>query len=619
MWLGLAGVCLSAAYGQAVSGQSAGPNAGDVAGPPPSTAGIFPLNEVKRGMMATAWTVFEGTKPEPMQVEILGVLKGGRGPRQDMILARLKGEKPEYTGVVAGMSGSPVYIDGKLLGALSYRIGQFSKEPIAGITPIAAMLEVKDLGDKDLAGQREANGPEIAEKTALTTLKSSPSGVLSLENGAAAAENFAAIDTPLTMVGFSPDAIKLWKDRMAGSGLDAVASGGMAGASGGDFGPVVPGSAVSLELMRGDLEMAATCTVTYIDAKHLLACGHPVMQNGAVSLPMTSTEVLATLASPLNAFKIINTGNEIGSFTEDRDAAIGGILGLKAHMIPVSLDITGAGMAAATEHVEVLDHPALTGSAVLVSVFQLLQQSNRGGALTSYHITGEIRVAGMEPVPVDAWGVPGETMAAPLMAALQVGDAFNRLYANVARRTAVEGVRLHVEAVPEDVREALESVRLVSSSIVHAGDRVVVEATVRPWQQEARNVRLSFRVPAGAAPGTLRLLVSGAATLDRTLDAARPQGAAMDLAGAAARLRDQHAADQVYLSVLEPAALASVDGRTLTELPLSMTNTMEPERGGVDAMLHGESLVVAAQVPAGGVLFGQQLLNLRVEAGGGLE
>ena len=183
----------------------------------------------------------------------------------------------------------------------------------------------------------------------------------------------------------------------------------------------------------------------------------------------------------------------------------------------------------------------------------------------------------------------------------------------------MEAVRLKVETIPRDMRTQLESARLVSSSIVHAGDRVVVEATVRPWQQEARNVRLSFRVPAGAAPGTLRLLVSGAATLDRTLDAARPQGAAMDLAGAAARLRDQHAADQVYLSVLEPAALASVDGRTLTELPLSMTNTMEPERGGVDALLHGESLVVAAQVPAGGVLFGQQLLNLRVEAGGGLE
>jgi hypothetical protein len=579
------------------------------AGPPPSSSGIFPLAQVKRGMMATAWTVFEGTKPESMQVEILGVLKGARGPKHDMILARLRGEKPEYTGVVAGMSGSPVYIDGKLLGALSYRIGQFSKEPIAGITPIAQMLEVRDAGDKDLADGKIEQASLIAPKVWAA------GGV----SGAEAPENFTAIETPLTMSGFGPEAIRLWKERMAGTGLDAVAAGGQGGSSDADFGPVEPGSAVSLQLMRGDMEMAATCTVTYLDAKHLLACGHPVMQNGAISLPMTATEVVATLASPLNAFKIVNTGREIGAFTEDRDAAIGGVLGLKARMIPVSVETTGAGMTAETDHVEVLDHPALTGSAVLVSVYQILMQSNRGGAETSYHVTGEIALKGMEPVPVNAWGVPSEQMASPLMAALMVGDAFNRLYANAARQTPIEGVRLKVEAVPADMRETLESVRLISSSIVHPGDRVEVEATVRPWQQPVRNVRLSFQVPVSTAPGTVRLLVSGASTVDRTLDAARLPGSGMDLAGAVARLRDQHAADQVYVSVLIPEAQASIDGRTLAGLPLSVANTMEQERGGVDAALHGESLVVAAQASAGGVLTGQQLLSVRVEAGGGLE
>ena len=115
------------------------------AGPPPSSGGIFPLKEVKKGLKATAWTVFQGDTPEPMDVEILGVLRGARGPGQDMILAQLHGTKPEYTGVVAGMSGSPVYIGARLLGSLSYRIGEFSKDPIAGITPIEQMLEVRDL------------------------------------------------------------------------------------------------------------------------------------------------------------------------------------------------------------------------------------------------------------------------------------------------------------------------------------------------------------------------------------------------------------------------------------------------------------------------------------------
>ncbi len=164
------------------------------AGPPPSTGGIFPLSEVHRGLMATAWTVFTGTKPEPMQVEILGVLKGARGPGHDMILAQLHGTKPEYTGVVAGMSGSPVYIGDKLLGSLSYRIGQFSKDPIAGITPIAQMLEVRDIpvGDQTLlaALPRKKDPGPMGEEPA-----------------------FVPMETPLVMSGFHPEAVRLWQQK----------------------------------------------------------------------------------------------------------------------------------------------------------------------------------------------------------------------------------------------------------------------------------------------------------------------------------------------------------------------------------------------------------------------
>jgi hypothetical protein len=166
---GIAGVVLAAGLlGAAqVSAQPAGTDAANLAGPPASTHGFFPLSEVKPGLEATAWTVFQGSKPEPMRVKILGVLRGGRGPGHDMILAVLEGEKPEYTGVVAGMSGSPVYVGDKLLGSLSYRIGQFSKDPIAGITPIAQMLEVRDLPSLDLPrGQADFATPaEAAAET----------------------------------------------------------------------------------------------------------------------------------------------------------------------------------------------------------------------------------------------------------------------------------------------------------------------------------------------------------------------------------------------------------------------------------------------------------------------
>jgi hypothetical protein len=584
------------------------------AGPPPSSVNIFPLSQVHRGLTGTAWTVFEGTVPEPMEVEILGVLHGARGPHRDLILARLHGAKPEYTGVVAGMSGSPVYIDGRLAGALSYRIGQFSKEPIAGITPIEQMLEVRDLpqiqGPVQIA-KNEAGGIESGGLT------------------------FSAMETPLMMSGFQPEAIQVWKQQVAGTGLDVIsAGGGLSGSSetvsdkaggqahpmgeaAGDYGPIVPGSAISLQLVRGDLEIAATCTVTYVDPKQLLACGHPVLQAGPVSLPMTSTEVLATLASPMNAFKIVNTGNVVGAFTEDRDAAIAGVMGGTARMIPVSISVND-GAKTEERRVDVLDLPSLTPQAVLVSVYQILLESNQSSALTSYHVSGEIKVRGQAPVPVNAWGTPGEAMAAQLAAAFGVADGFNRMYANATRLEPMESVRLHIEVLPRDMRTELESVRLISSSIVHAGDTVEVEATLRPWEQPARNVRIPFKIPARLEPGTLRLMVGSAATLDRTLEAARPQGQQATEAAVSARLRGLHAADQVYVSLLLPESQASMPGTTLDSLPLSMANTMESERSGVEVGLHGESVVVAAQAPAGGVLSGQQILTLRVESGGGL-
>jgi len=599
----LAGSCEGTAFAQATASKVT-PSA---SAPPPSSVGIFPLSQVHRGLQGTAWTVFEGTVPEPMDVEILGVLRGARGPHRDLILARLHGTKPEYTGVVAGMSGSPVYIDGKLAGALSYRIGQFSKEPIAGITPIEQMLEVRDLPVRKLTNESPL---QIAERN--------------VDGIGQSGMSFSAMETPLLMSGFQPEAIRVWKEQVAGTGLDLIsAGGGMVGggqpedSATGDYGPIVPGSAVSLQLVRGDLEIAATCTVTYVDPKQLLACGHPVLQAGPVSLPMTSTEVVATLASPLNAFKIVNTGNVIGAFTEDRDAAIGGVLGARARMIPVSISVEN-GKETIERKVEVLDLPSLTPQAVLVTVYQILLESNQSSAETSYHVTGEISVHGQEPVPVNAWGTPGETMASQLAAAFGVADGFNRLYTNATRQEPMEGVRLHIETIPRDLRTELESVRLISSSIVHAGDTVEIEATLRPWEQPARNVRIPFTVPARMEPGNIRLMVGSAAALDRTLDAAGPVNRAVSESAVSARLRSLHAADQVYVTMLLPESQASMDGKTLDSLPLSMANTLESQRSGVEVGLHGESIVVAAAAPAGGVLTGQQLLTLRIEAGSGL-
>jgi hypothetical protein len=585
------------------------------AGPPPSSGGIFPLSQVRRGMTATAWTVFQGDKPEAMDVEILGVLRGARGPGKDLILAQLHGTRPEYTGVVAGMSGSPVYIGAKLLGALSYRIGEFSKDPIAGITPIEDMLQVRDI-------PIAAEGPEVREQG---------SGNREQNPQEQGSESFHAMETPLVMSGFSPEAVRLWQQQVAGTGLEMVAAGGMGGSSKANAEPsaatlagVVPGSAVSAQLVRGDLEISATCTVTYIDPKQLLACGHPILQSGPVSLPMTATEVVATLASPLNAFKIVNTGDPIGAFTEDRDSAIRGVLGAKPRMIPVHITVDeppsqGAIRAERKVNVEILDLASLTPQAVIVTIYQALLQTNQSTTDTSYHLTGKVILDGHQPSPLELWASAGEASPAPMAIAFQAGERFNRLYSNGARLGAVRGVELHIEAIPHITRVDLEAARLVSNDIVHAGDTIMVEATIRPWQQPARNVRIPITLPARLGAGNLRLLISDAGTLDRTLDQPRFSGRHPDLDTVLAQARRQHPADRIYVSLLVPESQAGVSGQTLASLPLSMANALEPLHATQDVNLNGESAQVTAQAPAGGVLSGFQVLNLLVQPGGGLD
>jgi len=570
-----------------------------------------------------------------MQVEILGVLRGARGPGQDLILARLHGDKPEYTGVVEGMSGSPVFIDGKLAGSLSYRIGQFTKEPIAGITPIEQMLEVRDLPVPDTRIDTQTAPPAPA-----SSLEASNS-VLSQNPFSSGSMTFQPLDTPLVMSGFLPDAVRFWQQQTAGTSLEPVAAGGSSGgispagirsapaissssASASSPGPdplthptLVPGSAVSMQLIRGDLEVSATCTVTWLDAKQLLACGHPVLGAGPVSLPMTTADVVATLASPLNSFKIINTGVTIGAFTQDRESAIRGVFGAQPHMIPVHVFIDSP-EGPRKVNVDILDLPSLTPTAVQVVLYESLLESNQGSEALSYHVTGNIDISGFPLVPLDLWAPSGQPTPAPMAAALLAGGQFTRLYSNGARQGVVRSIDLHVQAIPRPIDVALDQARIASTDIAHAGDTITVEATLRPSHQPERNVRLAFKLPSRLASGNLRLLVSDAATLDRTLLQPRLSSSTPSLSTVLAEARDQHAADRVYVSILAPETQAEIHGQVFTSLPLSVANALEPLRNAQDAGLNGESAELVGEAPAGGVLTGFWILNLNIESGSGL-
>ncbi|MGB9147679.1 MAG: SpoIVB peptidase S55, partial [Acidobacteriaceae bacterium] len=395
---------------------------------------------------------------------------------------------------------------------------------------------------------------------------------------------------------------------------------GIGGSAGDDVqqGPLIPGSAVSAVLVRGDLDIDATCTVTYVDPQKMLACGHPITQFGPVSMPMTKAEVLATLPSPYDSFKIINTTQTIGSITEDRQSAIMGVFGRPARMIPVTLRVTRDRVATGQPdqsqalHFEVVDQPQITPTAVMVAVFQGLMQQNAYSALTTYRVQGTVKLSGYPSVNIDNLVAPTDNVPANILTALALGERFTRLYDNAARRTPIESVDLDVAAIPRRLTAEIESAQ-VSRTLLHAGDTVTVNATILPWHGEPHNVRIPVTLPANLSAGPVRLLVSDGATLDRLLQPPQMRAQSLNISETIAQLNSSHPNDRLYVTLLAPEAQAAVDGRTLSAIPLSLANVLEPLRENRGMALNGESALPMASMPLDAVLTGQQVLTLQVQ------
>lgn len=564
----------------------------------------MPLDQIHTGMHGVAYTVFQGTKPEPMDVEVLGILRNANGPKGDVILVRLGGAKAQYTGVVAGMSGSPVYFNGKLAGAIAFRIGEFSKEPIAGITPISEMLEISALDRTPMSVPTQAKSvPVLAEKTSGPGLPSTT------------VQNFTnylkPIETPLVFSGFTEDAVQRFAPQFASAGIIPVMGVGSASNTPQPE-PLVPGSAVSAVLVSGDMNIAATCTVTYIDPERLLACGHPLLQFGGINLPMTKAEVLATLPSPLNAFKIVNATETVGTFVQDRHTGILGEFGKKPEMIPVTLTIHG-GATEKTFHYEVLNNARLSPIAISTTVFNALHGVNEYGDETTYAMKGDISVEGFPKVKLqDMFASADGLQPAAILAAASIGGSFGRIYDNPFSTPDITGLNLDFEVSKERRWARLESAR-TDVNEARPGDALTVEVLLRPYRGEALIEHIPVRIPQSASKGTLHILVSDGDMLDRMR---RGPSAAqkLDLASTIGVLNKQHVNNRVYVSVLDEDPEAMVADKVMPALPLSVMNVMDGMKGTQDMTVLGESAVSeTATQPLDFVVSGAQLLSITIK------
>jgi hypothetical protein len=571
----------------------------------PKPVETISVSEIHAGMHGVAYTVFQGTKPESMGVEVLGILKNANGPKGDIILVRLSGEKAEYTGVVAGMSGSPVYLNGKLAGALAFRIGEFSKEPIAGVTPIAEMFEISAMDHSP--GSSTVNA-EASVRTPSRTSGPGVDGMVSKDY----ANYLRPIEAPLVFSGFSQEAMQRFAPQFVKAGIVPVMGVGSVSDSKQPE-PLEPGSAISAILVRGDMDIAATCTVTYMDAQHLLACGHPLLQFGMVDLPMTKAEVLATLPSPLNAFKIVNATEPVGAFVQDRHTGILGEFGKQPEMIPVTLNIRG-GTTNKQFHYEVLNNANLSPLAMMATVFNALHGVNEYGEDTTYRMNGRISVSGYPDVTVQNMFAPSDGgQPAAVMAALSLGERFSRIYDNPYTVPGIRGVQLDFDLVRERRWARLEGAR---TDLIEArpGDEITIETVLRPYRGEVILHQIPIHIPTSTSKGPLRILVSDGETLDRVRRSSPLLGRKMDLASTISLLNKQHVNNRVYVSLLEADPEAMVADKVMPTLPLSIMNVMDSMRGTQEMIVQGESSVnEAATGPLDYVVAGAQVLTITIK------
>jgi hypothetical protein len=568
----------------------------------------IPVDQIHAGMRGLAYTVFQGVKPEPMEVEVLGVMKNVNGPKGDVILVRLHGTKVEYTGVVAGMSGSPVYFDGKLAGALAFRIGEFSKEPIAGVTPISEMLEINAM-DRTPAGD---SAPVQAKARNAATKTAGPG-----ENSSSFPQDFSnylkPIETPLVFNGFSEETVRRFAPQFASAGIVPV----MGIGSHSDVKQpesLEPGSTVSAILVRGDMDIAATCTVTYVDPQRLLACGHPLLQFGMVDIPMTKAQVLATLPSPLNAFKIVNTTEPVGAFVQDRHTGIMGLFDKQPDMIPVTLTIHGGGPTPKEFHYEVLNNAKLSPVAMMATVFNALRGINEYGEEITYRMNGNISVQGYPEVMLQNMFAPGDSgQPAAALAALSLGDRFGKIYDNPYDVPEIRGVKLDFDLVKERRWARLETAR-TDLTEARPGDEIVVETVLRPYRGERILRQIPIHIPTSTSKGPLRILVSDGETLDRMRRGMSLFGRKLGLGPTIALLNKEHANNRVYVSLLEADPEAMVADKVMPTLPLSVMNVMEGMRGTQEMVVLGESSVnEAATAPLDYAVAGGQILTITIK------
>lgn len=467
---------------------------------------FMPVSEIQKGMKGIVKTTFTGTEVVEIEAEVLGILPNVIGPKANIIIVKLKGKQVEFQGVSNGMSGSPLIINGRLVGALAYRLANFPKEPIAGVTPIQEMLEIQfgGRGAPKLSVDYHtifSSSPEIEQLATRFGYDFKKPAIM--EPLSSAGNGIVPLSASVSYSGADPRAIKTLADTFRTFGVDLISS-SLAGNGGENIpGNLEPGMPVAVPLVMGDMFLGSSGTVTHIDGKKVWAFGHPFNQMGNVNYPMARAEMITVLTSLSGSNNLVRNGQVVGAILQDRSSAIYGELDKIADTLPVKIDITYKGEALDSFNYEIAKDILLTPNLInLVVSNSLFISQSQIGDLTA-RITGTMDIEGYPSLKIDNLysGITTINSISGLPAALYMFIANN----------AFDDAKITAMNLQIDISEELKLVELhrawLSKTDIKAGDNFKLHIEMKPKRGRIYTITQDFFIPPTMQKGTYRIIV----------------------------------------------------------------------------------------------------------------
>ena len=585
---------------------------------------IMEIKDVKAGMTGIGKTVFYGDKIEEFGVEVIDIVKNFY-PKRDVILVRLTGQKAEYTGVVSGMSGSPVYIDGKLVGALAYRFGQFMKEPIGGVMPIGNMFEVasKENNRKLDEPVRTSLLPKYMDLTLANSdsdfwadLVSSFSYDIRQTTGV-----FSHIQSPLVFSGFNDRIMEQYSDIFASMGFVSVPGGGHSQVQELDSTEIKPGSAVAQVFIDGDYSIETTGTVTAVNNDMLLAFGHYVFNLGPINLPLARAHILATLPSMMGSNKMSISSNIIGTFRQDRMAGVYGDLSRKPAMIPIKLVQTSAADGQHEYNLSMASDPSLNnlmpfflrialiqsmtsarlaaGESTLLLNGKILMEDNRSLEFTDYFSSQKLLGFFMPGAEASGAG----DLIAGIAGVLMVND-FNP--------PGIKKIDLSTKILPGERVAKIHTVRQDKTEI-KPGESLRLNLRLKTTKGKELDFPRTFTIPERIDTDRLTIVVSSARSLTQyelrsNPDKFRP----VNFDNLLSILEKRRKNNNVYIQIIARDNGMMIEGEEFTDLPPSVLTVMDSQRGdGANRRLR-DRVIFEDIIPTEYVIQGAKQLHVRV-------